>query len=297
MRIVAAITDSKRKSLMFMLDSLQVISLDDAIKYVKDEKIDGVHIVRGKNGKYIRTNRSLQRKNIDAMSVPLRWITASNATKSLFALRELKDFWEHYRAHLKERLKNGDVLIAVDADWPLATKEHVQKTLTPHKRHIFTAAKQYDIDPYLLGAILIDEIVRLAPLEDIWDNILSYVREETSVGVAQVSIETARDLIRLNLYNPNPNDPKLSKEKIAETSRLHLYKYASDGKHSIYFAAARIRQTIDYWGSFIDLTAKPEIIGTLYAQGLGKPKASPEPTDRGLQIAGEFHQMAKELLN
>ena len=296
MKIIAAVTDSKRKSLMFMLDSLQVISLDDAIKYVKDEKIDGVHIVRGKSGNYIRTNRSLERKNIDAMSVSLYRFVIPNATKSLLALHELKDFWKHYQTQLQKRIRKGDVLITVEGEWPLATKEHVRETMLPYGKHIFTAAKRYNIDPCLLGAILIDEIVRLAPLEDVRDKALAFaINKNVSVGVGQIQLKNIRAIIEKGYYNPNPSDENLLSENINSLPYSYFHKYAADKKHSVYFAAAFIRYLIDEWVSVIEL--QPNIIATLYHLEYRRPHAHPEPNERGIQIVNEFYPMAKELFN
>ncbi len=61
-----------------------------------------------------------------------------------------------------------------------------------HRELVFEAAEKFDIDPYLLGAILIDEIARLIPFESIVDKIeLSILGRNTSFGVAQVKTDTA----------------------------------------------------------------------------------------------------------
>lgn len=158
-------------------------------------------------------------------------------------------------------------------------------------------AKEEKIDPSTLGAIIIDEVARTNPWEEALDKLgAAFVGINTSAGIAQVTIETARKLIQKEYYNPNPSDKKLSKENVVKTSRAYLYDYVILPRHSTYFAAARIRQTIDYWAHEIDLSHRPEILGTLYSQGLGDPKSNPGASDRGLQIAQEFYPLAKKTL-
>jgi len=60
-------------------------------------------------------------------------------------------------------------------------------------------------------------------------------------------------------------------------------------ERSIRFAAAFIRHIINFWSEYIDLTNRPEIIGTLYHQGYGKPHAHPISIEHGEQIAKEFY--------
>lgn len=112
----------------------------------------------------------------------------------------------------------------------------------------------------------------------------------------QVTMETARGLIKQGYYNPNPRDEKLSKEHIDKTSRSYLYTYVVQPKHCIFFAAAKIRSLVDEWQSKVDLTKMPEIIATLYHLPYVKPNANPESNDRGLQIAKEFYPLAKKIL-
>jgi len=58
---------------------------------------------------------------------------------------------------------------------------------------------------------------------------------------------------------------------------------------------AYIRSVIEGWRKYIDLTHKQAILATLYSL-YKKPHNKPEPSDRGLQIASEFYEFAKEWL-
>ena len=150
-------------------------------------------------------------------------------------------------------------------------------------------------DPYTLGAIIIDEIARANPWESIFDKLV-FVGKNTSAGIAQVKIETARRLILGGYYNPNPSDKKVAKENVMKTSKTYLYAYVEQPRHSIFFAAARIREIIDQWLPAINLSNRPEIIGTLYNQRSRTPNAYPRSSDRGKQIHAEFYPFARSIL-
>ena len=145
-----------------------------------------------------------------------------------------------------------------------------------------------------LKAYSLDESVKLAKQDKLFS---AYIGINTSVGISQVKIGTVRELIAKKYYNPNPDDKKLSKTNIMKTSKAYLYAYAVQPRHSIRFGAARIRQIIDHWAHEIDLSSRPEIIGTLYSWKLGTPHPDPGTNDRGAQIAREFYPLAKNILN
>ena len=150
----------------------------------------------------------------------------------------------------------------------------------------------------MLGAIIIDELARFHLLEPITDPLFSYfIGGDASAGIAQVTIETARGLIKDGYYNPNPSDTKLSPSNIGATSRKDLYEYVAQSEFNIFFAAAHMRALIDTWNKFVDLNKRPEIIATLYSIGRGKPPHNnPQPSKRGLRIVGEFYQLAHKWL-
>lgn len=177
--------------------------------------------------------------------------------------------------------------------------EVVRRVFESHRDTIREAAQEFTIDQYTLGAILIDEIARLAPFETILEKVgIEIMGKNTSIGVAQVKIETANDLIKKGVYNPRPNDKKLPfSGNLTNADRRHLYQYVVQPEHSIRFAAAFIRYVINFWSAYTDLANRPEIIGTLYHQGYGKPHEHPESIERGEQIAKAFYPLAKKWLD
>ena len=86
---------------------------------------------------------------------------------------------------------------------------------------LLVAANTQHIDPAILGAILIDEYLRMGL--DGWFDWCAKFGVNTSVGVAQIKVESARNIIRFGYYSPNADDTKLSKDKINTTSRNHIY--------------------------------------------------------------------------
>jgi len=296
MKIITALTDSRRKSISFITDEFKIITLKDAVKIAKDGNIEGVHTVKRGDTTYIRTNPSIERTNIDSMSVPWYWLVDGSLNiLQMQKIPVLKTFWEYYQEYLKVEVERGETIVSIDG-WYLSTRKHVQETLLPYRKHIFAAAKHYDIDPYLLGAIFIDEIVRLAPFENVAESIVATrINKDVSVGVAQVKIETARKLIIAGYYNPNPKDKNLKKGNVESISRSYLYEYISNHKHNVFFGAARIKNLLDEWHSEVGVL-KPEIVTTLYHMRYKTPHDAPGANERGLQIIREFYPLAVEVL-
>lgn len=298
MRIALVVTDSKRKNLVFSADTLKAYTLSEAVDLAKRRALESVHDVRTGRGTYLRSNpNSSSQDNLDALSISANHLYLSlNDFSCLLSRKQFKACKNHLELHfgmIEER--KGDAMYV--EGHPLITREQVIEKLAPHQKLVIAAAQKFSIDPYLLGAIIIDEIARANPWEDVLDKLGGiFVSSNASVGIAQVTIKAARELVKKEYYNPNPDDKELSPKKIAKVSRTYLYAYVVQPRHNIHFAAARIRQTIDHWAHKIDLSNRPEILGTLYSQGLGEPKFTPGPSDRGLQIAREFYPFAKKIL-
>lgn len=294
MKIILVVTDSKRKSIAFVTDELNAFSLEEAIQLALVGKFDGTHIVRSNRCTYLRTNPIVPKSDeIDTLSITATnlFLYAQGARLTDITSPVLKLFVQLYRDHLN---KNEQLLKPVGQ--PEVLIENVRKKLEQHKPIIIDAATKYEIDPCLLGAILIDEIARLIPFESITDKILVLnTGINTSVGIAQVKTDTANEIIKLGLYNPNPDDPKLPFRRLNGASRAHLYTYLIVPKHSIFFAAADIKDIIISWKPLAGDKLTTAVIATLYSKS-GKPHPDPESNDRGEQIADEFYYLAKEIL-
>lgn len=300
MKVILVVTDSKGKNLVFSTNALKSYSLNESIKLAEKEKLEFVHAVKTGQGTYLRANpNAVEDDNLDAISI--------SAYKLFLSLDDIKYFqsedgWKTYKKYLTLHGRSiearGEHVIYIDG-YPLITKEQAIEKLTPHRKLTLAAAKQFSVDPYTLGAIIIDEVSRAHPWEDALDKLgAAFVGKNTSAGIAQVAIDTAKDLIEREYYNPNPNDKKLLKENIRQTSRAYVYAYVVQPKHNIRFAAARIRYLIDRWAPFVDISKRTEIIGTLYSLSDSKtpPHPHPKSNSRGLQIAQEFYPIARKIL-
>ena len=295
MKIIFVATGAKGKNVVFVSDTLQSYSLGEAVRLTKEGEFGNVYVVNGRGGEYLRTSRSAPKKEqLEQLAVSSRQLfTFAQDTRYAVSTPAIARYLQLYQYTIE---KGGGPLIAIDGRAKI-TKEAAKMKLQPHRKVIFDAAEKFNIDPYLLGAIIIDEIARFGPWESITDPLAGYfVGVNTSAGIAQVKTDTARGLIQEGYYNPNPNDPKLSPDKIKKTFRMDLYEYTKQPKHSIFFAAARMRALIDEWKKFVDLETMPEIVATLYHLPYKKPHGAPEANARGLQITEEFYQLAKEWL-
>jgi hypothetical protein len=291
-KIILVLTDSRRKNLVFVTDELRVFSLEEIIKLTSNGKIDDTHVVERLAGTYIRTNPSVPRSGeFEQLS-----LTGSNLSLYLqgnhsLNLPSITVYLKLYLGSLRESIS----FIEPVGEAKVITSV-VKKKLLPHRSIIFAAAEKFDIDPYLFGAILIDEIARILPFEQIYEKFkANIVGRNASVGIAQVKIDTANNLIKQGLYNPNPSDKQLPFVRLDNAGRRHLYDYLIKDKHNIFFAAAHTRSVIEDWENFIDLAHKPAILATLYSFNK-KPHNKPEPSDRGLQIANEFYKLSKKWL-
>lgn len=294
MKIILVATDTRGKNLAFVSESLKVLSLEDAIRIADKNLLENAYTVNGTFGAYLRSlPNTLQKDNVDALSVTAADIVAyTNRTRHFQSTDAISLYAAHYSASLLEH----DVPFIETADGDKAFVDRVRDMIMSHSKIIAQAAKEFDIDRHLLGAILIDEVVRMGPFEAVQDIFwLHLIGRNVSVGLAQVKLETANSIIKKGLYNPNPDDKKLPfVGTLSNKDRNYLYPYVVEPKHNIRFAAAYIRDIVTVWAKKIDLLQHPEIVATLYPQGYGNPNPNPKSNERGDQVATEFYRFAKK---
>lgn len=298
MKIVLAIENSKRKSVLFISDDGQIYTLNDAVGLVRSGELAGLQVANRNGVEYLRASRrrvgipALQDVSISASRI----LSIGSGTTTVFSQAQFRPFWDFYQDQLDAEAQKGKLVVSVDGQ-KFDTIDHVRATLVPLKEYIFSAAEMFRIDRYLLAGILIDEIVRLAPFEEARDKLVAEsLKLNVSVGVGQVMLDTARDLVANGYYNPNPDDSNLRKETVRVVSRAYLYPYVADNKHNVHFSAAHIRVLVDEWKSKAEIDISPEIIATLYSLRHIYPHENPKSNIRGEQIVGEFYPLAKKLL-
>ncbi len=294
MKIILVATDARGKSLVFVTDTLQIYSLQEATQLAREKKLENVYPVQSHAGAYLRTKpRIAKKEQLDQLSISsYQLFSALDNINYALTTPAFANYWRLYQGSFIQ----GQPLITIEGKSRI-TKDAVRSKLQPYRDLVFDAAQRFNVDPYLLGAVIIDEIARFGVIEPITDPLAGYfIGVNTSAGIAQVGTDTARGLIQNDYYNPNPSDIKLSPANIQKVSRSHLYQYVKKPEHSISFAAARMRALTDEWKKFVDLNKMPEIIATLYSLEHRNPHSNPQPNDRGLQIANEFYKLAKEYL-
>ena len=297
MKIILVVTDTKRKNLVFVSDNLKALSLEEAIDAAGSGDIEDAYRVEGKTGAYIRTKQSVPKKDeLEYLSVTGRNLVRYFQGNYALSTPAISDYTKRYFASLAEGrayiqpIGHPKFLRALTAD--------VKEKLLAHRDIIRRVAAKFSIDQNILGALLVDEITRLLPFEDVLDSLSAQIiGRNVSVGVAQVRIETANDLIKKRVYNPNPHDKKLPFERMTNADRSYLFAYLIQTEHNISFAAAFVRYVIDFWAPHADLSNRTDIIGTLYHLGYGHPKANPKADERGAQIADDFYPLAKRWLS
>jgi len=296
-KIILIATGPNRKSLVFVDENLKVYSLKEAILAAQNRLFRNVYTVNRSSNIYLRSSIGASKEEkLDHISISSYQLFYSlqDLGKILF-FPAFKNYWQKYQQNLLQKQQERlDACIIIDGH-PRIAKATAQSKLMANKDIIFAAAEKFNVDPYLLGAILIDETARLIPFEEIMDSLAgSFIGKNTSGGIAQVKIETARGLILLDYYNPDPNKFS-SEEKIKKASRQQIYSYIEQAVHSIFFAAARISELNDRWEKFINLRQNPKILASLYSMDK-TPHSNPQPNNRGLQIVNEFYSLAKKWL-
>lgn len=298
MKIILAIANSKGRTISYVADDRRAYSPEATIALVQQGQIEGLNVVKRGTVSYVRAKRSHNtRFHLDDVTISVnKIISAANSVPKLVTNSNFQSYWVLYQKYLEAEAVRGTTLIAIDG-YSFSSVLHVRETLAPLKEFVFGAASQFAIDPYLLGGILVDEIVRFAPFEEITDKLFAGIGSwKTSLGVGQVTLETARRLIKERYYNPDSTNPKLDPAVVAGVSISDLYPYVIDTRNNIYFAAASVRAVIDSWKSQVGINLSSELIGSLYSLKRD-PHLNPASNDRGLQIVGEFMPLAKDILD
>lgn len=296
MRIFLIVTNTTRKSLIFFSNTFKMMTLDEVIRNAKNNELDDVFVVNGKYGEYIRSiPNSISQDNLDSKSITAQDILDyANSNRHFLSTDAISIYVAHYIASIQS---TGSPYIKTE-EGHMAYQDQVKKIISAHRVLFKDVGTEFGVDHYLLAAVVIDELVRLAPFEFVTDEtIVDVLGRDTSVGLAQIKLGTANELIKNGYYNPNVNDKRLPIiGRMDGEGRRYLFKYVVLPEHNIHFQAGVIKNIIDFWKQSIDLTSRPEIIGTLYSQGLGKPNKDPKSIPRGDQIAGEFYEYAKKWL-
>ena len=168
------------------------------------------------------------------------------------------------------------------------------KTYSPE---ILDVSKEFKIDPVFVGTVIYQEqSINVNFVDTLTDYIGGLLHVNTSIGIGQVRVETARSLE--NIFPVlNPLDKKNDPWADSNTVRVERLK---DPWTNIRYVAAKIKFDLDRWNSAgIDISNRPEIIGTLYniedVDKPIKPNVNAKPNDFGIEVRENYNRV-KELL-
>jgi hypothetical protein len=161
-----------------------------------------IQVVESRGRTYLRSHRnSSQADSLDSLSVPAG--SASEKIKVPADHEPVSVYTKTYGKFLELRFERNELLYFGRVARIL--KRDVIKRIRPLVSTIKAAARKYEVDSNLLAAILIDEQARLGP-DDFLDILGKLNVADTTVGLAQVRISTARDLIAKKYYPADPSE-------------------------------------------------------------------------------------------
>ncbi len=260
----------------FVLEDFQVLSLEEILSLVRENKIYKVHIVNKKNAQFIRSDRNARKEDnlnnriIHAKKVPDFFKNLKNKFIKFYVLAYAKYLELNYA---KDELLYLENIARI-------TKSTIKEKFFPLIQSIENAARENNISSKLLASILVDEVPRSGP-DDLFD-ILGYVGVNTSVGIAQIKVSTLKDLVERKYV-------KIDKEK---KSNKELYKLLSDNVFSTQVAAAHIRSIKDSRKRW-KVELKDSAIAEDYSRGASKLDA----LSRGKSIVDEIMPHIEDLIH
>ncbi|MBU0502619.1 MAG: DUF3892 domain-containing protein [Candidatus Margulisbacteria bacterium] len=274
---------------LFIDENLKIYTKEDIVFLVKQKKINNLYLAKRKGKTYIKSKPNI--KTTDNISYKSISHTEFTALYKNYAKATTDKKIKRYDDVRRKRQKKKFIIVRDDKGDFFSTKtvNDVKAHLKKHKNATLKAAEKQKIDPLLLGAILIDEYCRMG-----WDDWLDWLGalniKDTSVGIAQIKLSTAREILKRRYYNPAPG-------KITHQSpSAQIWLYLNQPEHSIQFSAAAIRLSIDYWQKKkIDISKQPKVLAYLYSAGYTKDIEN-ATKKRCRQISTEFYQMAKSIL-
>ena len=290
MKITLRVVNRRSGQELYIDEKLKAYNKKEVIRFIKQQKIDNFYLAKRAGKVFIKS-----KPNTTA---------ADNIVNKSISPMELASFYKNYAGIInskkirryddlrRKQQKRNAIIVKDDRKDFVSTKtpDDIEKHLKKYRTVVLNAAKEQKIDPFLLGAILIDEFCRMG-----WDDWLDWLGalniKDTSVGIAQIKLSTAREIIRKQYYNPAPG--KIT----TKSTPMQIWWYLNQPECSIQFSAAAVKLSIEYWRKKkIDISKRLQVLAYLYSAGYTKDIKGAE-TKRCLQISGEFYQMAKSILS
>ena len=187
-------------------------------------------------------------------------------------------------------------IVLFDTDG-LRSKKDADAIIKNNAEYIISAAKEFNIDPGVLAAtIYAEQRLNVDWKDDYIDGICGFYGVDTSIGIGQVRISTAK------FVEENGYMPKVIKEEwgwniplvgfVNGTEQMAREKELENPSKNIRYAAAYLRYFQDLWEEeYPEIGSSVEILATLY--NLGHEQTSPNSEPK----ANDFGNFAKDNYN
>jgi hypothetical protein len=182
-------------------------------------------------------------------------------------------------------------------------EEIVRKMLADKANFINDAAKKLDIDQRLLASVIYTELRVNVNLLDSFERVFASLGNNTSIGLAQIRINTAKWIID-TVKDSNSYyflESQYHKWLPKYERREDIVKLLENDSTNCLLAAFHLRQIITRWEhAGFDLWDRPDIVATLYSYGLFRrddnseivPHAKPRSNFFG-KVAADFFYSGK----
>src|SRR3989344_5978272 len=168
-------------------------------------------------------------------------------------------------------------------------RERATGLVQAYKELIKGGAKEFDVDPVMIGAVIHqDQATNVNFVDTLFDNIGGLAGINTSIGIGQVRVKTAREPEQIydQLGVKTEQDSNVNKN-MARVERL------KDPWINIRYVAAKIKFSQDRWrNAGFDISTKPEILGTLYniedVAHPVDPHENPQANDFGKGVSNNY---------
>ena len=149
-----------------------------------------------------------------------------------------------------------------------------ERVIINNKEAIKNASKKHNVDPNIVaGCIYTEQVNNYNFVDKMTDVPLYFI--DTSIGIGQVKVSTARKLINAGLVDA------VSKRN---TNFDIARKLQSDDSFNIECVAAYLSTHQDQWCDVYDISGDPAILGTLYNVGARSPHKNPKPSPFGQKV-------------